>query len=659
MLTIFSGGGWLGLRVETGGRGAGTLSVSRRTAAQGALTLGALGVVFGDIGTSPLYTVQTLFNPNDPHPVKVSRDSIFGVVSLIFWAVTIIVTVTYVLLVMRADNDGEGGIMALIALIRRRALPGGRRAKAVLAALGIFGASLFFGDSMITPAISVLSAVEGVKVAAPSVTGIVIPITVAIIVALFMAQRLGTGAVGRVFGPVMAVWFTVLAALGVRGIADHPVILEALSPSYAVGFLAGHFATAFFSLTAVVLAVTGAEALYADMGHFGRGPVRRAWLLVVFPACILNYLGQGALILSHPASISNPFFLLAPGWARLPMVLLATVATVIASQAVISGAFSVAHQAGQLGYLPRLRILYTSEKLMGQIYVPWINWLLLVSVLTLVLAFRSSAALAYAYGTAVTGTISITTLLFFYYARHQWRWPLWIVMAGGGILLTIDLLFFAANLTKVTHGAWLPLLIGLTIFTIFTTWQRGRGLVTQERDREEGPLPEFIAQLHAMKPPLHRVPGTAIFLNRGKTTAPLAMRANVEHNEILHENVIILSVETVPAPHIPEAERLQVDDLGFRHDGIIHVTARFGYMDPTNVPGLLPLIRDADVEGSAPDAKLSYFVSRIELVQGHAPGMSRWRKRLFIATSRITPDAAEYFRLPRELTVIMGSRIEI
>jgi KUP system potassium uptake protein len=635
------------------------LSVSRRPAAQAALALGALGVVFGDIGTSPLYTVQTLFNPGDPHPVRVSRDSIFGVVSLIFWSVTIIVTVTYVLLVMRADNDGEGGIMALIALIRRRALPGGRRAKAILAGLGIFGASLFFGDSMITPAISVLSAVEGVKVAAPSISGIVIPITVVIIIALFMAQRLGTGAVGRVFGPVMAVWFTVLAALGVRGIAGHPVILEALSPSYAVGFLAGHFATAFFSLTAVVLAVTGAEALYADMGHFGRGPVRRAWLLVVFPACILNYLGQGALILGHPASISNPFFLLAPGWARLPLVLLATVATVIASQAVISGAFSVAHQAGQLGYLPRLRIQYTSERLMGQIYVPWINWLLLVSVLTLVLAFRTSAALAYAYGTAVTGTITITTLLFFYYARHQWRWPLWVVLAGGGSLLAIDLLFFAANLTKLTHGAWLPLLIGITIFTIFTTWQRGRELVTQNRDREEGPLPEFIAQLHAMKPPLLRVPGTAIFLNRGKTTAPLAMRANVEHNEILHENVIILSVETMPVPHIPEAERLQVDGLGYRHDGIIHVTARFGYMDPTNVPGLLPRIRDADIEGPAPDAKLSYFVSRIELVQGHAPGMSRWQKRLFIATSRITPDAAEYFRLPRERTVIMGSRIEI
>jgi KUP system potassium uptake protein len=635
------------------------VNVSRRAAAQGALAVGALGVVFGDIGTSPLYTVQTLFNPSDPHPVKVSHDSIFGVVSLIFWSVTIIVTVTYVLLVMRADNDGEGGIMALIALIRRRALPGSNRAKAVLAALGIFGASLFFGDSMITPAISVLSAVEGVEVAAPSVAGLVIPITVAIIVVLFLVQRLGTGAVGRLFGPIMAAWFTVIAVLGIRGVAAHPVILEALSPSYALGFLFGHFSTAFFSLTAVVLAVTGAEALYADMGHFGRTPIRRAWLLVVFPACILNYLGQGALILGRPATISNPFFLLAPGWARLPMVFLATVATVIASQAVISGAFSVAHQAGRLGYLPRLRIQYTSEEMMGQIYVPWINWLLLVAVVALVLAFRTSAALAYAYGTAVTGTITITTLLFFYYARHQWRWPLWIVLAGGGALIAIDLLFFAANLTKLTHGAWLPLLIGIIAFTIFTTWQRGRELVTQRRVRDEGPLPEFIAQLHAMKPPLHRVPGTAIFLNRGKATAPLAMRANVEHNEILHEHVFILSVETTPAPHVPAEKRLQIDDLGYKDDRIVHVTARFGYMDRTNVPDLLPLIYGADPESPLHDDRLSYFVSRIELVQGHAPGMSRWRKRLFIATSRITADAAESFRLPRDRTVIMGSRIEL
>jgi len=633
--------------------------VDRRSTAQAALALGALGVVFGDIGTSPLYTVQTVFSPADPHPVKVTEDSIFGIISLIFWAVTIVVTITYVLLVMRADNDGEGGIMALIALIRRRALPGGRRAKVVLAALGIFGASLFFGDSMITPAISVLSAIEGVKVSAPSLANLVLPITVVIIIALFLVQRLGTGAVGRLFGPIMGVWFTVLGVLGVRGIAGHPEILKALSPTYAVGFLVSHFETAFFSLTAVVLAVTGAEALYADMGHFGRSPIRRAWLLVVFPACILNYMGQGALILGNSSNTSSPFFLLAPGWARLPMVFLAAIATVIASQAVITGAYSVAQQAARLGYLPRLRIRYTSEEVVGQIYIPFINWLLLVAVLTLVLTFRSSAALAYAYGTAVTGTITCTTLLFFYYARHQWRWPLWIVLAGGGFLLAIDLLFFASNLTKLTHGAWLPLLIGIITFTILITWQRGRELVTEQRIHDEGPLPAFIEQLHAMKPPLPRVPGTAVFLNRGKDTAPLALRANVEHNHVLHKHVLILTVETKPAPHVPAAERITVDDLGYKDDRITHVAARFGYMDPQNIPALLPLIREADIERPLENEELSYFLSRIEIVLGNTPGMSRWRKRLFIATSQITADAAEVFQLPREQTLIVGSRIEL
>ena len=407
------------------------MRVNRRATAQGALAVGALGVVFGDIGTSPLYTVQTVFNPHDPHPVPVSTENIFGIVSLIFWSVTLIVTVTYVLLVMRADNDGEGGIMALITLIRRQGVPGGRRAKITLAALGIFGASLFFGDSVITPAISVLSAIEGVKVAAPSLASLVVPITAAIIVVLFLVQRLGTGAVGRLFGPVMGIWFTAIAIIGVRGIAGYPEILKALSPTYAVGFLAGHFSTAFFSLAAVVLAVTGAEALYADMGHFGRPAITRVWLLLVFPACILSYLGQGAFVLGHPGSISSPFFLLAPSWARLPMVFLAAAATVIASQAVITGAFSVAHQAARLGYLPRLRIVYTSDKRIGQIYVPWINWVLLVSVLTLVVTFRSSAALAYAFGMAVTGTITITTLLFFYIARTYWNTPRWLVAAGA------------------------------------------------------------------------------------------------------------------------------------------------------------------------------------------------------------------------------------
>jgi KUP system potassium uptake protein len=636
------------------------VTVNRQAAARGALAIGALGVVFGDIGTSPLYTVETVFNPGDPHPVPVSTANVYGVVSLIFWSVTIIVTVTYVLLVMRADNDGEGGIMALITLIRRRGTPGGGRAKAVLAALGIFGASLFFGDSIITPAISVLSAIEGVKVAAPSLTDLVVPITAVIILALFMLQRLGTGAVGRLFGPVMAVWFTAIGVIGVHGIAAHPAILKAISPSYALGFLFGHFTVAFFSLTAVVLAVTGAEALYADMGHFGRGPITRVWLLVVFPACILNYMGQGALILGDPSrAIANPFFLLVPGWARLPMVFLAAAATVIASQAVISGAFSVTQQAAQLGYLPRVRIVHTSEETAGQIYVPWINWALLVAVLTLVVTFRSSTALAYAYGTAVTGTITITTLLFFYIAWRSWHRPAWLIAIGAAFLLSVDLLFFAANLTKLVHGAWLPLLIGIVVFTIMTTWQKGRELVTQLRRRDEGPLQGFIDQLHAMRPPLQRVPGTAVFLNRGKETAPLALRANVEHNHVLHEYVLILSIVTMPVPHVPADERLTVDHLGHRDDRVTHVTARFGYMDDTKVPPLLPLIRKADVESPLQESDVSYFLSAIALRLGTTPGMSQWRKRLFLATAQITADAAEHFRLPRERTVVMGSRIEL
>ncbi len=633
--------------------------MNRRATGQLALAIGALGVVFGDIGTSPLYTVQTVFSPGDPHPVKVSAENVFGTISLIFWSVTLIVTVTYVLLVMRADNDGEGGIMALITLIRRQGVPGGRGTKAALAALGIFGASLFFGDSIITPAISVLSAVEGVKVAAPSLASLVVPITAAIIVILFLLQRLGTGAVGRLFGPVMGIWFAAIGVIGARGIAGHPAILKALSPTYALGFLAGHFPTAFFSLAAVVLAVTGAEALYADMGHFGRSPITRVWLILVFPACILSYLGQGALVLSDPTTIRSPFFLLVPGWGRLAMVFLATAATVIASQAVITGAFSVTQQAAQIGYLPRLRIAHTSEEQMGQVYVPWINWALMVSVLTLVVTFRSSAALAFAFGMAVTGTITITTLLFFYIARFQWRWPLWIVVPAAAVLLTVDLLFFAANLTKLVHGAWLPLLIGLAVFTVMTTWQKGRELVTRQRMLDEGPLQAFIDRLHAIKPPLHRVSGTAVFLNRGKATAPLALRANVEHNQVLHQHVVILAIESVPVPHVRDAERLTVDALGYEDDRITHVTARFGYMDQPDVPSLLPLIRDVGLESRIDSGRLSYFLSTIELRRGTTPGMSRWRKRLFIATSRITADAAEYFRLPRDRTVIMGSRIEL
>jgi KUP system potassium uptake protein len=615
--------------------------------------------VFGDIGTSPLYTVQTVFSPGDPHPVAVSHDSVFGIISMIFWSVMIVVTVTYVLLVMRADNDGEGGIMALITLIRRGHFPGSARTKLMLAGLGIFGASLFLGDSMITPAISVLSAVEGLNVAAPSLEHLVVPITAGIIVVLFLLQRLGTAAVGRLFGPVMLVWFTVIGACGINGIAKHPSILEALSPTYAVSFFFTHFPTSFFALSAVVLAVTGAEALYADMGHFGRAPITRAWLFLVFPACILCYMGQGALILDNPANISSPFFLLVPHWAQWPLVFLATAATVIASQAVISGAFSVAYQAAQIGYLPRLRIVHTSPETVGQIYVPWINWLLMVSVLTLVFTFESSTALAFAYGVAVTGTITITTLLFFYIVRHQWGKPLWLVVVGAGPLLTVDLLFLAANLTKIAHGAWLPLLIGITAFTVLTTWQRGRELVTQRREREEGPLRAFIDGLHRRDYRVQRVPGTAVFLNRSKVTAPLAMREVVEHLHALSERVVILSIVTKPVPHLPTAERLVIDDLGYSDDGITHVGAHFGYMDAANVPQVLGQIDQKLLEAPFDVSDASYYLSTIDLCLSDTPGMSRWRKRLFLATARVTADAAEFFHLPRERTVIIGSRIDV
>jgi KUP system potassium uptake protein len=622
-----------------------------------ALAVGALGVVFGDIGTSPIYTIQTVFNPGDPHPVPISTQNVYGMVSLIFWSVMIIVTLTYVTLVMRADNNGEGGIMALITLVLRL---GGRGRKAMaLATLGIFGAALFFGDSMITPAISVLSAVEGLKIVEPKLDEWIVPMTAVIIVALFAVQRRGTAAIGRLFGPVMIAWFVAIGACGVRGIVGHPEILKALSPAYALEFMAAHFHIAFFALAAVVLAFTGAEALYADMGHFGRSAITWGWLALVLPACTLNYFGQGALLLGDEATVSAPFFLLTPGWARLPMVLLATAATIIASQAVITGAFSVASQAAQLGYLPRLRILHTSASRIGQIYVPWINGLLIVAVLTLVFAFRSSAALSYAYGMAVMGTITITTLLLLYVARRRWRTPLWIVVIGGGALLFVDVMFVAANLTKVVHGAWLPLVIGVAAFVVMSTWQRGREVVTREQEKEEGPLREFIDGLSDRRPRLLRVPGTAVFLNRRKDTAPLAMRANVDLNHVLHEQVIIIAVNTVSVPRVADSERASADALGCTNDGIVHVTANFGYMETPNVPHVLQLLDRSQTEGPIAVDRASYFLSSIELVVGAPPTMSLWRKHLFIATSHVTADAAEHFGLPRDRTAIMGSRIEV
>lgn len=623
------------------------------------IIVGALGVVFGDIGTSPIYTVQTLFNPGDPHPVPISRANVYGVVSLIFWSVMIIVTLTYVTLVMRADNEGEGGVMALITLVRRLGSRSSPRVISALSALGILGAALFFGDSMITPAISVLSAVEGLKLVDPSLSEWVVPITAVIIVGLFAVQKRGTAAVGRFFGPVMIVWFLVIAACGLRGIAGHPQILKALSPTYALEFIFSHFHIAFFALAAVVLSVTGAEALYADMGHFGRKAITWGWLGLVLPSLVLNYLGQGALLLGNQSVVNAPFFLLVPSGWELPMAILATAATVIASQAVITGAYSVASQAAQLGYLPRLRIAHTSASSIGQIYVPWINGMLMVAVLILVFAFRSSAALGYAYGMAVTGTITITTLLFLYIAHTRWRWPLWMVIIGGGALLTVDLMFLAANLTKLVHGAWLPLLIGVVTFTVLITWQRGSTVVSQARERAEGPLQPFIDEINAHTPPYPRVPGTAVFLNREDETAPLSMRANVNYNHVVHDRVIILSIVVPPVPRVPDEERISVDDLGDPDDGIWYVKAQFGYMERVDVPGALRMVDPELIGGPIDCTRASYFLSKIEPVLGNQPTMAPWRKRLFIATSFLAADSVGYFGLPGDQTVLIGSRIEV
>jgi KUP system potassium uptake protein len=621
-----------------------------------ALTLGALGVVFGDIGTSPLYALQTVFTAHD-HAVKPDEAGVYGVISLVFWAITIIVSVKYVTFIMRADNEGEGGIMALIARVLDLPLKG-RSAKATLVALGIFGAALFYGDGMITPAISVLSAVEGVEVAAPSLESLVLPITLAVLSVLFAIQRFGTEAVGRLFGPVMALWFTILALSGLAKVVDSPAILRALSPTYGIEFFVDHGAIAFLALGSVVLAVTGAEALYADMGHFGRPAIRRAWFFFVFPALTLNYMGQGSLILASPAAIENPFFLLMPHWARVPMVLLATLATVIASQAVISGAFSVTRQAVQLGFLPRLRIRHTSEAA-GQIYVPAVNGLLYVAVLALVLGFGSSAGLASAYGIAVTGTLAIDTILFFVVVRMLWRKPLWLVLSGAAAFLVVDLAFFTANLPKVFDGGWFPLLLALVVFTLLTTWQRGRELVTGRREQAEGLLHDFVEEIRSMDPPVFRAKGTAICLTAGKETTPLALRANVDHNHVVHESVVIVTVNTRRVPHVARSERVVVDALGYEDDGILHVTVDYGFQDDHYLPQALRQAAALGLEVDVDIDNATYFVSKITLVRGPDSSMRPWRKKLFLALSRTSASPVELFGLPEQRIVTMGSYIEL
>ncbi|HEY7943610.1 MAG TPA: potassium transporter Kup [Casimicrobiaceae bacterium] len=612
------------------------------------LVIGAIGVVFGDIGTSPLYTLRECFTGR--HGLALTSDNVLGILSVIFWALMIVVTLKYVTLIMRADNRGEGGIMALTALVSRGLDDG--KARWWLVGLGIFGAAMFYGDGMITPAISVLSAVEGLEVVAPTLKSYVIPVTLLILVALFSIQRYGTGKVGGFFGPVMCIWFATLAVLGAAAIWQHPLVMMALLPTYAFAFLTGNPLAAFLALGAVVLAVTGTEALYADMGHFGVAPIRRAWLYLVSPALVLNYFGQGALIIAQPEAVKNPFYLLAPEWALLPMVVLATIATVIASQAVISGAFSLTRQAIQMGYCPRLTIRHTSERQIGQIYVPFINWMLLGAVMLLVAGFQSSSNLAAAYGIAVTLAMAIDSLLIYVVLTRLWRWN---AIAASVIvlpLIAIDAAFLASNLLKIPEGGWFPIVAGGAVFTLLTTWKRGRAILLERLGAETMPIDVFIESI-AASPPM-RVPGTAVFLTSTPARAPHALLHNLKHNKVLHERVVLLTLTTQDIPTVPLAERVRIRELGCNFQ---QFEAYFGFKEDPDVPELLD---ECGRRGHPFDMMdTSFFVSRETLIPTAAPGMALWRERLFISMAKNATKAIEFFNVPTNRVVELGAQVEL
>jgi KUP system potassium uptake protein len=618
----------------------------KRTAA---LTLAALGVVFGDIGTSPLYTVKECFS--EFTGLKPVPEDVFGILSLITWALIVIVTLKYVLVVMRADNRGEGGVLALMALVSRRTELGPRRRKFYLM-IGIAGAALFYGDCLLTPAISVLSAVEGLKIATPALEPLVVPLSLGVIVGLFAVQHIGTAAVGRWFGPITLVWFAVLLALGLHQIVQSPQILQALSPHHAILFFARHGVAAFVALGAVTLAVTGAEALYADMGHFGAKPIRMAWLCIVLPALLANYYGQGALLLADPSALENPFFRLAPSWMLYPLVGLATAATVIASQATISGAFSMAQQAALLGLSPRVKILHTSASEYGQIYVPAINWLQLAGVVALVLAFKSSTNLAAAYGIAVTGTMLVTTVLVGVMAVRAWKWGWKLTLAVMGSFLVIDLTLVSANMVKFLMGGWVPLVLALLIFTAMWTWLKGRMAVAARE--KEGALP-MEALLSSINPSrVHRPQGTAVYLTAFSGNAPNCLLHNLKHNEVLHEQVVLLTVQVPDEPYVPPNARAQVTHLG---KGVHHVLLRYGFMEQPDVPrDLLPL---ADRGVPVDPMRTSYFVGRNSFIEAERPLLPRWQEKLFLVLARLASSAGDFFGLPANRVVELGSRIEI
>ena len=613
-----------------------------------ALTLAAIGVVYGDIGTSPLYALKEVFAHGH---VPLNPANILGILSLVFWTLTSVVSIKYVVLILRADNHGEGGLIAMLALASQ-AVASKPALRAKLLLVGIFGTAIFFGDGVITPAISVLSAVEGLEVAAPGLNRYVVPITLVVLTVLFAAQRFGTAAVGRLFGPITLVWFVVLALLGVVHIVQYPTVLQALSPHHALGFLLSQPAVAFVALGSVVLCVTGAEALYADLGHFGRRPIRLAWFAVVMPALVLNYFGQGAMLLQHPENVRNPFYEMAPQWALFPLIGLATMATVIASQALITAAFSVTKQAIQLGYLPRLRITHTSVRETGQIYVPFVNWGLYGCIVLAVILFGSSSALASAYGIAVTLDMTITTVMTLFVIRFAWGLPLSLCIAATGLFLIIDITFLAANVVKVLDGGWFPLLIGAGMFTLMTTWKAGRALMAHRLRDEAIELPQFLEAIFISPP--QRVSGTAVFLNAEKGATPFALLHNLKHNKVLHQQNLFVTVQHHEVPWIRSSKRVEVEPLG--HD-CWQVMLHFGFKDHPDVPEALKGLQSHGVV--IDDMETSYFLSRDSVVPTFGDGMAMWREKLFASMHRNAAAAADFLNLPSNRIVELGSKVEI
>ncbi len=615
----------------------------------GMLMLGAIGVVFGDIGTSPLYTLRECFTGS--RRLELTSENVLGVLSIIFWSLVIVVTVKYVTILLRADNRGEGGIMALTALVSR-GLERNARRRWWLVGFGIVGASMFYADGMITPAISVLSAVEGLEIIAPDLHPFIVPVAVVILVGLFAIQRKGTGTVGKLFGPITTLWFVVLALLGAAQIVENPAVLRAVNPMSAVALAAANPVAAFVALGAMVLAVTGVGAIYADMGHFGVKPIRRAWLFFVLPALVINYFGQGALILADPAAVKNPFYLLAPEWALVPLVVLATMATVVASQAMISGAFSLTRAAIQMGYCPRLRIMHTSDREIGQIYVPFINWMLLVAVILLVLTFRSSSALAGAYGIAVTLNMVIDSILLFVVIRRIWCWSLPVTLAVTTPLLAVDVAYLSSNSLKIPAGGWFPILVGALIFTLFTTWKRGRRVLLDRLAEDALPLDQFIQSIE-LAPPV-RVEGTAVFMTSTPDRVPHALLHNLKHNKVLHERVVFLTIVTREIPYVATEDRLEIRSLGADFHRML---AYYGFKDEPDVPALLEEAARAGFPFEMMET--SFFVSRETLIATRRPGMARWRENVFSSMSKNAVKASDFFHVPANRVVELGTQVEL